>query len=173
METRILKKIVMLFLLVLSIGCSKDDDVPTVVPDVTSLEIQGDWLCELGQTCEDIYQFEFKKDSKISISVENITGQSTVSLDLSLNSGQFAALNLLNDGNISYYGCANQNEEISITNISITETGVYNFSVARDWGLSAGTEGMYSISIISNTPFKDNSMVIENTQAINYERECL
>ncbi|MGY3792412.1 hypothetical protein [uncultured Aquimarina sp.] len=170
---RILKKAWVLFLIVLSVGCSKDDDISIVTPEVTLFEREGKWLCELGQTCENIYQFEFKKDSKISVSVEDITGNSTVSLDLSVEFGQFGGPNLLNNGEVSYYGCTDQNEEISLTNITISETAIYNFSVARDWGLSAGLEGSYKVTIISDTPFIYKSGIIQNTEAINYERECL
>ncbi len=173
MEMRILKKAWVLFLIVLSVGCSKDDDISTVTPEVTLFEKEGKWLCELGQTCEHIYQFELKKDSKISVSVEDITGNSTVSLDLSVEFGQFGGPNLLNNGEVSYYGCTDQNEEISLTNITISETAIYNFSVARDWGLSAGSEGSYKVTIISDTPFIDKSGIIQNMEAINYERECL
>lgn len=74
---------------------------------------------------------------------------------------------------VSYYGCTDQNEEISLTNIAISEIAIYNFSVARDWGLNGGPEGSYKMTIISNTPFIDKSGIIRNTGAINYERECL
>lgn len=88
METRIFRKTWILFLIVLNVGCSKDDDMPSVIPEITLVEKEGKWLWEFGQTCENIYQFEFKKDSKISITVENITGNSTVSLGF----GQFGGL---------------------------------------------------------------------------------
>lgn len=173
MGVRILRKTWILFLIVLNAACSKDDNVPLVIPEVTLVEKEGKWLCEFEQTCENIYQFEFKKDSKISVSVENVTGNSTASLDLSVDFGQFGGPNLLNNGAVSYYGCTDQDEEISLTNITISETAIYNFSVARDWGLSVGPEGSYKMTVISDTPFIDKSGIIQNSEAISYERECL
>ncbi|WP_405208972.1 hypothetical protein [Aquimarina sp. LLG6339-5] len=173
MKNQVFKKIILVLTVFSLISCSKDDDVPVQDPGVTLIEKQGEWLCELQQTCEDIYQFRFLEDSKISISIEDVTGMSVVSIDLSSDFGQFGGPNLLNQGNLTYYGCTLQNEEISIANISISETGIYNLSVARDWGFSAGFDGTYNLVITSDTPFTEEAVVIQNVEAINYERECL
>lgn len=172
MKNQIIKTVLIAFLIIFS-SCSKDDDTTPETTGMTSFEQEGEWLCELGQTCEDIYQFEFRKDSKISISVENITGKSVVSLDLSADFGEFGGPNLLTQGNITYYGCTVQDEDVSLTNITISETGTYNLSIARDWGFSAGFDGTYTLTIISDTPFTEGIAAILNTEAINYERECL
>ncbi len=173
MKNQVFKKIVLVFIVFSLISCSKDDDVPVVDAGVTLIEKQGEWLCELQQTCEDIYQFRFVENSKVSISIEDVTGMSVLSIDLSSDFGQFGGPNLLNEGNLTYYGCTLQNEEVSIANISISDTGIYNLSIARDWGLSAGFDGTYNLVITSDTPFTEEAVVIQNVEAINYERECL
>ncbi len=172
MKTQIFK-VKLIAALVLIVGCSKDDDVPVIDPGITFYEKAGEWSCNINEDCEDVYQFEFKKDTKIAISIEDVTGKSVVSLDLSAEFGQFGGPNLLNDGKLTYYGCTNQDEEVSISNIIISETGIYNLSVARDWGLSAGFDGTYKVTIISNTAFIEGVSPTNDTEALNYERECL
>ncbi|MDY8135086.1 PPC domain-containing protein [Aquimarina sp. 2201CG5-10] len=171
MKTQVLKIVALLGVIVLT-SCSKDDDVP-VETGITLFEEQGEWNCELSQTCEDIYQFELKEGSRISISIEEVTGLSVVSLDLSADFGQFGGPNLLNEGAITYYGCTVQDEEISITNILISETGTYNLAVARDWNLSAGFDGTYTLVILSDTAFTEGVTPINDAEATNYQRECL
>ena len=150
-----MKNQVLNILLVVSIlaftSCSNDDDATPIDNGITSFELDGSWNCEFGETCEDMYQFEFKEGSRISISIEEVTGSSAVSLNLSVDFGELANPNLLNEGSLSYYGCTGQDEEISISNIIISETGTYNLAIARDWGLSAGFDGTYKLTIISDT----------------------
>ncbi|MCK8523641.1 hypothetical protein M0D21_18805 [Aquimarina sp. D1M17] len=172
MKNQILKTVLLTILILLS-SCSNDDDATLEIAGITSFEKEGQWNCELSESCEDIYQFEFKKGSKIAISIEDVTGMSAVSLDLSAEFGQFGGPNLLNEGQLSYYGCSGQDENISITNISISETSTYNLSIARDWGLSAGVEGTYKVTIISDTAFTEGVSAIEDVKTENYERECL
>ncbi|TYA78562.1 hypothetical protein [Seonamhaeicola marinus] len=170
MKTITLKAALIIFIALFS-SCSKDDDT-SENKSITSFENEGSWNCELGETCEDVYQFEFKAGSKISISVEGITGMSVVSLDLAADFGQFGGPNLLTEGDVTYYGCTGQDEDVAVVNIEISETSTYNLALARDWGLSAGFDGTYTLSIISDTSFKDIALPINNTKATNYEREC-
>ncbi|GAB1858133.1 hypothetical protein MHTCC0001_29700 [Flavobacteriaceae bacterium MHTCC 0001] len=173
MKSPIINTLLFIFSICTFVSCSKDDDTTPVAPGITLYEKQGTWDCDLGNTCEDVYQFEFKKNSKISISIEGLTGKSVVSIDLSADFGQYGGPNLLNEGNLSYYGCTGQNEEVNIANIQIDETSTYNLFIARDWGLSAGGEGTYTLVVISDTPFTESMAPTHNANAVNYERECL
>ena len=89
MKNAIIKFLTIIFTLLLA-SCSKDDD--SAVIGITSFEKEEEWTCELGETCEDIYQFEFKKDSKISISIEDVTGLSVVTVKLAADFGQYGCL---------------------------------------------------------------------------------
>jgi len=171
MKTRLLNIIVLSILLFTS--CSKDKDVLPVDEGITLYEKEGDWDCALSETCQDTYQFDFKSGSRISISIENVTGSSVVSLDLAAQFGQFGGPNILNEGLLTYYGCTGQDEAVSLTNVLISETGTYDLSVARDWGLSAGVDGTYTLVLISDTPFTEATSPTNNAKALNYERECL
>ncbi len=174
MKAQIFKTALTMFVIFFA-SCSSDDDAtPTPVdPGITLYEKEGEWNCELGDTCEDIYQFEFKEGSRISISIDDITGSSAVSLDLAADFGQFGGPNILNEGALSYYGCTGQDEEVSLANILIDETGTYNLAIARDWGLSAGVNGKYKLTIVSDTSFTKGVAPTNDTEALNYERECL
>ncbi|MDO5977653.1 hypothetical protein [Flavivirga spongiicola] len=171
MKTQI-KKSIILLLAVLFANCSKDDDTH-IDEGVTLFETTEEWNCNLSETCEDIYQFKFKKGSRISISIENVTGKSVVSLDLSANFGEFGGPNLLTQGKLTYYGCTTQDESVAIVNIYISETGTYNLAIARDWGLSAGFGGTYRLTIISDTAFTEGETPVNDIEATNYERECI
>ncbi len=171
MRTQI-KKTVIILLAVLFANCSKNDD-PIVNESLTLFEAIEEWHCDLGETCEDIYQFEFTEGTRISISVEAVTGRSVVSLDLSAEFGQYGGPNLLNAGKITYHGCTGQNENVSLTNILVSETGTYNLAIARDWGLSAGFDGAYKLTVISDTGFTEGETPLDDMVATNYERECI
>ncbi|WP_303315949.1 pre-peptidase C-terminal domain-containing protein [Flavivirga abyssicola] len=171
MRTQI-KNTVIILLAVLFANCSKDDDTP-IDKGLTLFETTEEWNCNLSETCEDIYQFEFKEGTRISISIENITGKSVVSLDLSADFGEFGGPNLLTEGKLTYYGCTTQDESVSVTNVNISETGIYNLAVARDWSLSAGFDGAYKLTIISDTTFTEGETPTNDTEATNYERECI
>jgi len=80
---------------------------------------------------------------------------------------------ILNQGNLSHYGCTGQNEDVSFATIAISETGIYNLSIARDWGLSAGFEGIYKLTIISDVLFEEAAAFIQDSEVVSYERECL
>ncbi|MDH7446269.1 PPC domain-containing protein [Aquimarina sp. 2201CG14-23] len=172
MKTQILKRVMMLLVIVLSISCSKDDDVPVVNPGVTLIEKEGEWSCNLSETCQDIYKFQFKAGSRISISIEEVTGSSVVSLDVYVDFGEIGGPNLLTNGGITHYGCTGQNEEVSLGNILLPEDETYNIAVARDWGLSAGFDGTYKLTVISDTPFLEGE-VMDDAAASDYERECI
>ncbi|GAA4273305.1 PPC domain-containing protein [Aquimarina gracilis] len=172
MKTQILKALLVLSI-IFFVSCSNDDDATPVDTGVTLFEKEGEWDCEIGHTCEDIYQFEFKEGSRISISIDNVTGSSVVSLDLAADFGQFGGPNILNEGALSYYGCTGQDGEVSLANILISETGTYNLAIARDWGLSAGFDGTYKLIIVSDTSFTEGIAPTNDTEVQNYVRECL
>ncbi len=176
MKGQIFKTVFTMLVAVLFTSCSNDDDAPVIEPvdeGVTFYEKQGEWSCNISETCEDVYQFEFKEGSRISISVEDVTGKSVVSLDLFVEFGEFGGPNLLTNGSNKYYGCTGQEEEVSLTNILISEKGVYNLAVARDWGQSAGFDGSYTLTVLSDTSFTEASEPSDDTEALNYETECL
>ncbi len=175
MKAQILKT-VLATIVVLSASCSKDDDVPVMEPEdsgITLYEKQGAWICTVSETCEDVYQFEFKAGSRISIGIEEITGKSVVSLDFFAEFGEFGGPNLLTNGGNTYHNCTGQDENISLTNLLISTEGIYNLAVARDWGKSAGADGTYSLTIISDTPFIETEVPLDDTEALNYDSECL
>ena len=161
-------KLVFLLTVVFAASCSNDDDAP-VETGVTFYEVAGSWDCELGESCQDLYEFEFDAGTRISISVEDITGSSVVSLDLVLH---IAGTNILTDGDITYYGCTGQDESVALNNILLGDDGNYKLAVARDWGLSAGFDGTYKLTIIADTPFEPLGNIEDDGFDPNYEREC-
>ncbi len=168
MKKYVLKFALLVFVMGI-VSCSKDDDTPDT-PGVTSYEVVGAWDCELGDSCEDLYEFDFKAGTKISISIEEIDGSSVVSLDLSLH---IAGTNILTNGDITYYGCTGQDESVALANILLNDAGKYHLKVARDWGLSAGADGNYKLTIIADTPFEAVGLTADDDLDPNYERECL
>ncbi|MFD2563470.1 hypothetical protein [Aquimarina rubra] len=171
MKTQVFRKIVIVVITALLASCSNDDS-PVINPGVTLIEKVGEWNCNVSETCQDIYQYQFKAGSRISINIEEVTGNSVVAVDVYAEFGEIGGPNLLTNGGIAHYGCTGQNEEVSLGNILLPEDATYHIAVARDWGLSAGGEGSYKLTIISDTPFLEEEIINDST-VVNYERECI
>lgn len=141
-----------------SFGGQVSDDVPSQAAGSVCASVEenayfaeGDWSCELAETCMDLYEFDLPELATITIQVEATGGSSVPRLGFYRPGDDLDARNVLSAG-FSDRECVGQNGTDTIT-LRTAEAGVYTLAVGRDWGSSAGANGTYALSFSSDLPF--------------------
>ncbi len=150
-----------------SFACKKDDEQ---VPGVTLYEQNGSWNCELGKSCQDIYEFKFAAGTRISITVEEVTGLSVARLAVHAPGIVPGGTNLLTN-NANDLMCSGQNEDMGLPNVILPSEGTYKVAITRDWGTSAGVDGDYRLAIFADKPFEVLSQT-NDTDSLAPNGEC-
>ena len=115
------------FLLIIA-SCSNDDDgnEPT---GITAYTTSGAWMCELSESCQDVYEFELQSGSRVSIVVEEVTGASVVRLAMHAPNVSLGGTNLLT-GDTDDLRCTGQDEDAAVPNFIAPSSGVYQLWTA-------------------------------------------
>lgn len=106
----------------------------------------GSWDCGLGESCQDVYDFELPADAAITVLHTNLTGNSVSRLAL-FEPGQGL------DGVNQFWGtaydlsCEGQDQDQTAGPLLLTDAGSYRLAVGRNWGTSAGFSGTYDLDI--------------------------
>lgn len=125
---------------------------------MTNYDEVGSWSCATSTTCQDVYDIHFEQGTTVSFSATQITGNSVCQIALYGPGVALGGTNLFT-GNTTELrcnyvsGCSNNTGGQTVTNFSITTTGVYRLAVTRDWGTSCGGSGNYRLQIHADTPF--------------------
>lgn len=154
-------------------SCSSDDDATTAVPEVGErlFETNGSWTCELGESCQDVYDIEMTAGSRVSLTVSNVTGSSVVRLAIHAPNDNLGGINLLT-GTAEDIECSGQDESYSFSNIMLSQDGVYKFVVTRDWGSSAGFDGNYRLTIFSDNLFEVIEQTVDDLNSLASGSTC-
>ncbi len=167
-----MKKILPLFwtlsAVLLCVACSSDDDGPS---GITLFEVNGMWDCAQSESCQDVYEFQFQAGTRVSFFIEDVTGSSVVRLAVHAPNIPLGGTNVLT-GNALELQCEGQDEETGDPNLVLSTTGVYQFVVTRDWGLSAGFDGTYQMTIISDTPFQELTQTVDDVDSLSLGTDC-
>ena len=157
------------FLLIIA-SCSNDDDgnEPT---GITAYTTSGAWMCELSESCQDVYEFELQSGSRVSIVVEEVTGASVVRLAMHAPNVSLGGTNLLT-GDTDDLRCTGQDEDAAVPNFIAPSSGVYQLAVTRDWGLSAGFDGTYNLIVFSDTNFEFVEQTVDDVDSLAPGSSC-
>lgn len=119
------------------------------------ITINGDWDCSpLTNNCQDVYDFRISSAvaaDSITISVSNITGTSVLRMAVFGPGSTLNATNLINSG-LADHRCFGQDVGDSVSISGATGAGLYRIAIGRDWGLSAGSGGLYTLAVSMNAP---------------------
>lgn len=151
-----------------AVSCSDDE---TIEPGQTVYEKSGSWDCALSESCQDVYEMNFKVGTQISFSVTDVTGTSVVRLAIYGPNSLLGGTNILT-GTTNELECTEQNEDAVVPNITITDAGVHKVVVGRDWGSSAGASGTYKLAIIASDKFTDVTQPIDDADSLAPGSEC-
>ena len=166
-----MKSLLKLFTLIIATtlltACSKDDSAP----GQTVFEKSGDWASPIGESCRDVYDIEFRQGTRLSIQVSEITGSSVAQLAIYGPNNLIGGINMLT-GNTNELSCGGQDVTESIVDVQITEDGVHQISVNRNFGSSAGTTGNYKLTIIASERFYNLVESADNEGYISGGSEC-
>ena len=161
--------IMLIAVLLLSTSCSNDDD--STPPGDRAYDANGAWNCEINESCQDVYEFDFSAGSRIAIAVEQVTGGSVVRIAIHGPGNGLGGINLLT-GTQNDLQCEAQDENVNIANFTAVTEGIYTLAVTRDWGASAGFDGTYSLSVISDTLFEFKDQTVEDVDSLAPDGEC-
>ena len=160
-------QILLAILITTLVSCNKKDELQ----GDTLFEQSGSWDCTLGESCQDVYEFEFMANTTLSISVEDVTGKSVVGLAMYAPGMVLGSANLLTN-NPNEASCGGQDEAQSEPNFVIPSSGIYKLAVTRDWGASAGLGGDYKLTVIADTPFQTLTQTVDDTDSKASGKEC-
>ncbi len=152
-------------------NCSDDDD--GTVPEVGErlYETNGSWDCETGESCQDVYEFDFESGSRVSLIIQEVTGSSVVRLTIHAPNVNLGGTNLLT-GNTDDLRCTGQDEDASIPNFIAPSDGVYKVVITRDWGSSAGADGNYNLVLFSDTNFQFIQQSVDDIDSLAENSSC-
>ncbi len=134
-------------------------------------DVDGGWDCQIGDSCQDVYEIDLPADAQVTFSVTNVTGFSVPLLAVFTPGTALSETNVLtnvpNDRS-----CVGQDQSDSVT-FTTADAGVYAFAVGRDWGSSAGAAGTYSLQISSDLGFVPGAQTVDDEDSLAAGTQCL
>jgi hypothetical protein len=106
--------------------------------------VSSAWACGAGVSCQDVFDFTTLGSTTVTTAISTVTGASVPRLALF----DGAALNTTNrlNGNLADRRCVGQNASDTATSGALP-TGLHRAAFGRDWGMSAGASGTYTMTI--------------------------
>ena len=113
---------------------------------VTTFTTTSGWNCANGVSCQDVWDFETMAPGTVTVTVSAVTGSSVLRLAV-FDGAALSTVNRLN-GNQSDRQCTGQNAgDTAVT--QLLPAGLHRFAIGRDWDLSAGPSGTYTVTFAS------------------------
>jgi hypothetical protein len=117
--------------------------------ELTQFSIGAGWNCASLVSCIDLYDFTFPAETTVTIQVGSVTGNSVVRLGAWAPGVPYSGQNLLT-GRTMDRMCVAQNTSDTVLFRAIPG-GTYRIGVGRDWGMSGGAAGTYSLTVFSSS----------------------
>lgn len=155
----------------LSFSCSKDNDFFTGAT-ITLYETNGDWECNLDESCQDVYEFKFKSNTNIDITISEVTGGSESRLAVYAPNVSLGGINLLTNSTKDFSCVTINDESIILQNINLPKSGVYKIAVTREFGESVGDSGTYKLTVSANSGFQYIEQTIDDVDSLADGFEC-
>lgn len=169
-------------------SCKKDTvttPVTTTVPDdptkiegeFNSFEKKFSWKCADGQNCQDIFELEFAKGTKITFSVSEVSPGSTAQIALYFQDDAIGGLNQFTKTNKelrcnTVNDCNANTAGQKVKDYLTSSSGTYKLAVSRDWGSSCGGTGTYKLTLTADRNFKLDSQAGNDVISKTKEWEC-
>ena len=126
------------------------DAMPTTdAPPPTWTNSSG-WNCASNTACEDVYDVTFTGDDVLSVVVSGVSSESMARLAVFAGTAT-TGTNLVTNTGAAACG-SGQGTSISSGAINVS-AGTYAIAVGRDWELSAGASGTYTVTVSTTHPF--------------------
>jgi len=169
LKTILINTFLVIIISLFTFSCSKNDD--PVSRGITLYETNASWMCLINESCQDVYEFEFEAGSKISITIQEVTGNSLVRLAVYAPNVNLGSTNLLT-GNTNDLACSGRNETASIPNLIAPSSGIYKIAITRDWGTSIGNNGTYKLVLFADTEFEFIEKTIDDIDSLTSDFSC-
>lgn len=144
------------------------------LPQVLSFNVNSGWQATVGLDAQDVYEFEFAAGALVTIDVTGITGTSMCRVALFAPGQPLSGTNVLTGTNFDA-SCGGQDADEVYDEVRITTSGLHRLAIGRDWGSSAGNNGLYTLGVTSNTGFGvvGQSLNDAQSQAAGYTEACI
>jgi hypothetical protein len=151
-------------------ACNNSEDSKPVWPGEKTFSFETGWECN-GSNCQDVFDFSFIKNSKVTFKISEVSGSSMVQIALYKEEDPLGGTNLFTDNN-QEVTCFLDNDcdagaaGYTITDFLIQSTGTYRFAVTRNHGMSCGWNGGYKIDISANTNFEFKEQSVDDESSL-------
>ena len=127
-----------------------------------SYSATGAWSCG-ATSCQDVYDFDLFTATPLIVAVSGVTGGSVVRLAV-FDGSALDGTNRLNGG-LTDRECVGQNAPDMATSPSLS-VGHHRVAIGRDLGSSAGSSGMYTVTITTpNAPLVPNGATADDIRS--------
>ncbi len=157
-------------------GCGDDEEEnPLNIRDFDEL---FEWSCEIGESCEDVFDIEFAAGTAVDISATEITGNSVVQIALYAPGVELGGINLLTGDTGELLcnpqpTCRDNTDGQSVTGFRIPSAGVYRLAVTRNWGYSCQSSGGYHLIISADQDFSTPRQTVDDEPSQAVVWSCL
>ena len=170
------------FMLMLASGlmsCGDDDDNgPTGnVTKITSYDEVFEWSCEVGASCQDVFDVEFSTGTVVSFSATETTGGSVAQIALYAPGTVLGGTNMFTDDTTELLcnlmpNCSQNTAGQTVSDFTIPGDGVYRLAVTRNWGMSCGGDGTYRLLINADKEFTIPSQSVDDVATLASGTSC-
>jgi hypothetical protein len=160
-----------------TIGTTVPDDPKGFEGEFNSFEKVFSWRCATGQNCQDIFELQFAKGTKVTFSVSEVSKGSTAQIALYFQDDAIGGLNQFTKTNKelrcnSVNDCNANTAGQKVKDYLTASSGTYKLAVSRDWGSSCEATGTYKLTITADRNFKLDSQAANDVVSKVKEWEC-
>lgn len=160
--------------------CEKDDpggDDETIIGEFNNFTQSYGWKCTSGNNCQDIFDLEFAKGTQVTFKISPVSAGSTAQIALYDKDTPLGGINQFtqttNELRCNTERDCNKNTAgQTVNNFIAPNAGTYRLAVSRNWSLSCGAEGTYTLTITADRNFKVVKQSGNDLQAKVSSAEC-
>ncbi|MCL4225096.1 MAG: hypothetical protein KJZ91_11580 [Myxococcales bacterium] len=132
--------------------------------------ISSSWACGSGVSCQDVFDYALPAGASVTVAVSGISGASVLRLGAFAPGVALSGANLLT-GLTFDRRCGGQNASDTVMFRAAT-AGTYRIAVGRDWGMSAGASGNYTLTVTSSGTLTYNGQTANDVATGATNMQC-
>ncbi len=113
---------------------------------VQAVEVSGQWACDDDETCQDVWEIQLRRDSRVEVDVTEVTGDSVVRVAVFEPNANANGRNVLVGSNKDLL-CTGADESTSVEFATGDLPGTWRIAIGRDTGASSGNTGTYTLAV--------------------------
>jgi hypothetical protein len=135
---------------------------------VVNFAAEGSWTCDVGESCQDVYEITAFAGSSIRIAISNLSTGSVPRTAVFLPNIPLDGPNLLTGQQLDWL-CASAVVQVQFY---APQSGVYRIAIGRDAGLSVGPSGSYSLDIVASPGLLPGGLAFDDVPSQAQGTQC-